>query len=197
MVRKFTIFFEEFIFIVFVHQFEIAKCFPFSKKYIFILSFVTNMVSDDWFFWPVIIFNTWSTVFKRRPELSSLSREYTEYSFFMNPSFPTLKMLILKFLLKIAMHHEWHFLKSYGGPWPFPSQRTLSMLVKIMIILDDPLVRDLPLLFTCSDRSDGSECEGCRTKPARSKRCQQVAWREQPGEINVSVIPILRYPVNM
>ena len=43
-------------------------------------------------------------------------RKHTEYSF-CDPSFPTKRVLLkMMILLKIAMYHELHFWKGYGGP---------------------------------------------------------------------------------
>ena len=76
-----------------------------------------------------------------RPEMSTLSRAYTKYTFVLpSPSQSTLKMLILRPLLKIAIHHKRLFLKSCGSSPP-SSQRTLCTLVKMKTIMDDPLVR--------------------------------------------------------
>ena len=60
--------------------------------------------------------NGWDLV--GRPELSTLSRAYAGY-IFASPSLPTKstsKMLILRSILKIAVHHKRHFFKSVWRP---------------------------------------------------------------------------------
>ena len=49
-------------------------------------------------------------------------------------------MLILRPLLKIAIHRKRHFWKAFSDPSPPPTQRTLCTLVKMMTLLDDPLL---------------------------------------------------------
>ena len=71
-----------------------------------------------------------------RPESSTLSGAYTEYTVFVTLSLPTkgilLKMLTLMLLLKIAMHHERHFQKANDSPLHHPTQRTVCTLMKMM-----------------------------------------------------------------
>ena len=67
-------------------------------------------------------------------------QEHSERTLFVTPSLPsyqksTLKLLILRRLLKISMLYKLHFKKTYNGLWPPSSQHTL---VKTMTILDDP-----------------------------------------------------------
>ena len=77
-----------------------------------------------------------------RQELSTLSRSYTG-TLFLDPPPPyqksTLKILILRPLLQITMHHKGHYITKHTAALDLPlSQRMLCTIVKMMTILDDP-----------------------------------------------------------
>ena len=97
----------------------------------------------------------------------------------------TLKMLILRPSLKIAMHHERYFWKAYGDPCPPPSKcTTLRTPGKMMTILNDPYA--LTVICVLTERFHAT-AHCVQEEPNQGGGASTQVWRLHRGNYRGTV----------